>query len=292
MPVTLVAIWVRAPGPYRELIMASDSRVKAGPDYSDCNAKMLALSRPATAVAMSGDASEAYSFLLQILATSSLLDGHANGRTDLRGLADDLKPVLQDTRFRSYSEITRKRTEKPPTLDVVLAGWSWRRSRFEGYSYGFNDSGDVVKKSLRELDEQTAYGVYFAGSGAREALNRLHRILREEGLPRPKAGDPDARKKARTYFLDWQPLQILLDISADRTQTSIGGPPQILRMYQYGQTETFVWQDDNGVRYYAGRRLGDKERSDRRVLRWVSDRPEIRHSDSSIAATAQGWEAL
>jgi hypothetical protein len=288
---TLVAAWIRAVGPLRELVMVTDSRLSAGPERSDGNPKLISLGRPATAVAMSGSAPEAYSFLLQVMNTSALLDGHASGRTDIGGFASGLRDVLQDSHQQGFDDFTNGRPDKVPILEVLLAGWSWRNSRFEGYSFSFLPDGKVQLKPLKELDLTTANGVYLAGDGASSARKAIKKRMSVNNVLRPMRGDPDASVKALRYFLDWEPLEVLLEMTEDRKQRTVGGVPQVLRIYQYGQTETFVWRDEEGADHYGGRRMLHNERFDRRIMRYHEGQVQIRYSDRSAPVTNQDWQS-
>ncbi len=279
---TLVAVWIRKNDTLRELVIAADSRVSGGELWDACP-KVLPISRPATAVAMSGEATQAYAFLLQVMNTCALLDGHSNGRTDIGNLAQKVKRVFADSR-EHVTDLPLNEAQSTPTLDVVMAGWSWRRSQFEGYSYSYERNGRLLMKPLAELRESTAYGVYFAGDAAQDARTRLAEIQAERGLTRPRRGDPNARETALACFLNWEPLEVLLNMIDDRSVRTVGGVPQLLRMYQYGHTETFVWRDALGIDHYGGRRLMPNERFDRRIITFDGRAVNVSHSDRSIMA--------
>jgi hypothetical protein len=71
---TLVAAWVRQNSTLKELIVAAVSRISGGGAWDACP-KIVALPRPATVMAMSGWAVEAYAFMLQAINTCTLLGG-------------------------------------------------------------------------------------------------------------------------------------------------------------------------------------------------------------------------
>jgi hypothetical protein len=140
---------------------------------------------------------------------------------------------------------------------------------------------------LGELNEQRAYGVYFLGDAADEARHRLVLLATQRGLQRPKRSKvPEekiaARKMAAAAFLDWEPLEVLLDIIEDPKQHSVGGAPQIVRLYQNGLSESFVGRDTEGVDYYSGRRVQPKERFDRRIAQFRNGTLDISFSDRSL----------
>ena len=73
----------------------------------------------------------------------------------------------------------------------------------------------------------------------------------------------------------------------DSDVRSVGGHPQVARIYQSGLTEQFVWKADDGGESFGGRPVLHMERTDRRVMsaRRVDDRlhMDVRFSDHSIA---------
>ncbi|MBD8659772.1 hypothetical protein IFT72_06155 [Frigoribacterium sp. CFBP 8754] len=277
---TLVAVWVQKNETLRQLNVVSDSRLSGGESWDACP-KVVPLPRPATVIAMSGSATEAYAFLLQAINACTLLDGHVSGRTDISYLARKLKDVYSDSR-NHVKDLPRTQSKADtPTLDVVLAGWSWRRSRFEGYSYSYGTDGSLEMKRLSELDEDRRYGIYFFGDAAPFARGRSRELLRERGLW------PVADGIAVPPAYQWEPLEIVLEAVQNPDLRTVGGVPQITSAYQYGETESFVWEDDQQARFYGGRPILEKERSDRRILSMNDGAARVRFSESASVSPAQ-----
>ncbi|CDO06791.1 hypothetical protein C1S82_31515 [Mycolicibacterium cosmeticum] len=282
---TLVAVWVRQNETLRELVAVADSRLSGGESWDKCP-KLMPLPRPATAIAMSGEATAAYAFLIQATNLCLLLDGNRSGRTDIGYLARKLADVYADSRA-GVSDLHSGATEPDvPELDVVLMGWSWRRLRFEAYSYRYDGSGVLRMHPLPELYPERAYGIYFAGDASSEARARLHRLKEVRGLPVPIAGHPEAEDMARDANLDWEPLEVLMDLIGDVTVRTVGGVPQLLRIYQYGETESFVWRTAEGVDHFGGRPINDGERFDRRIATYADGYLKISMSDQSVGPDA------
>lgn len=239
---------------------------------------------------MSGDATTAYAFLIQAMNACLLLDGNEAGRTDIRYLARKLRDLYAESR-REVGDLRPGQTKADvPELDVVLFGWSWRRLRYEAYSYKYDRMGAMVMTPIRDLEESTAYGVYFAGDASKEAKARLRTILDYADAPRPMSGDPGASEAAKEMVLDWEPLEVLQQLIDDPDARTVGGAPQMLKIYQNGLTEAFVWRDDSGD-YFGGRAVKHGERFDRRVARFVDGQLVLSYSDRSIAATARQADA-
>ncbi len=80
------------------------------------------------------------------------------------------------------------------------------------------------------------------------ARDRLVRLLTERGL---KDG----------VGLDMEPLEVLRDLLKERVSTHIGGPPQVIKVYQHLNTQVFgiSWPDSQGRPAVLGRVLPQGE---------------------------------
>lgn len=278
---TLVTAWVRRNTNLHELVIASDSRISGGESWDVCP-KIIPLPRPATAMAMSGDATEAYAFLLHAINTCGLLEGNRTGRTDLGYLAKELRETYADLR-RHVRDLPRDQ-EKPdvPNLEVALFGWSWRNLAFEGYRYSYDKVGALRMHSIGMLATDRPYPHDLMGDAASDAGARLKSLMTSREMPVPRRGDPNASNVAAEAFFDWEPLEVLVEVIKDGSVRSVGGVPQIARIYQYGECELFVWRTVGGTDYFGGRPIQATERFDRRILTLADDGVEITFSDRSI----------
>lgn len=277
---TLVSAWIRRNSSLHELVVVSDSRLSGGESWNACP-KLIPLPRPGAMVAMSGDATPAYAFLLHAINTCNLLDGNKSGRTDIGYLANKLFDVYSDSRSH-VTDLPRSSAPEIPDLDVALFGWSWRHLRFEGYSYRYDTSGELRMHSLnQDLSLSKPYPVHIFGDAAPRARARLYEMMKSKGYPRPMSGAEDAPRVAAEYFWDWEPLENLLEESSDVESRTVGGPPQIAKIYQHGEVEQFVWRK-NGADYFGGRPVQQHERFDRRTFEYSSHHPTIKYSDRSI----------
>jgi hypothetical protein len=278
---TLVAAWVRRNSNLHELVVASDSRLGGGESWDACP-KIVQLPRPATVMAMSGDATEAYAFLLQAINTCSLLDGNKTGRTDLGYLARKLRDVYADIRSHVSDLPAGQTVADVPDLQVGLYGWSWRNLAFEGYSYSYDDVGNLRMHSCGELAYNRAYPLHLMGDGGEGAWRRIGALKEARGLPLPMRRDPEASKIAEAAFFNWEPLEVIVEMSQDISVRTVGGFPQVFRIYQYGEAEPFVWRTEDDVDYFGGRPVQAEERFDRRIIRLKDGNAATSFSDKSI----------
>jgi hypothetical protein len=237
-------------------------------------------------MAMSGDATEAYVFLLHAINTCNLLDGNRSGRTDLGYLANRLRDAYMDLREHVEDLPGGQVVPDVPNLDVALYGWSWRHLAFEGYTFSYDKHGGLVRHPLDDLAPNRPYPLHLMGDAAKEARRRINDLRQARDRPVPRRGDPDAPSVAADAFLDWEPLEVLLDMTGDSSVRSVGGVPQVSRIYQYGEVEQFVWRTEAGVDYFGGRPVQPAERFDRRILQLVDGVPSTCFSDQSIYSTS------
>lgn len=188
--------------------------------------KPVALPRPATVMAMSGDATEGYTFLLHAINTCALLDGTKSGRTDLKYLARKLRAAYADLRNHVRDLPSGQLKPTVPHLEVALYGWSWRNLTFEGYSFAFDKNGVLRSQTVRSLDSDRAYPLHLMGDAANPARRRIMGLLKCRGRPIPLRGRADAQAVSEKAFLDWEPLEVLHDMAADNAFRTVGEYPR------------------------------------------------------------------
>ncbi|GAA4473496.1 hypothetical protein [Phytohabitans houttuyneae] len=277
---TLVVAWLRKNDSLYELVVASDSRISGGESWDACP-KVMALPRPGTVMAMSGDAAEAYTFLLQAINTCNLLDGNLTGRTGLRYFAKKLRDAYADLRNHVSDLPFGQKKADTPKLDVAVFGWSWRDLRFEGYSFSYDPEGVLRMHNIPSLRREAAYPLHLMGDAASDARRRIHQLMKVRELPRPMRGDPESSQVAHDAFLQWEPLEVIVEMAQDEEARTVGGTPQVIRIYQYGQAEAFVWRTDDAD-YFGGRPVQSPERFDRRIMRLQQGEVVTKFSDRSI----------
>ncbi len=255
---TLVAVWVREVATLRQLVVVSDSRATGGEVWDWCP-KVLPLPRPSTIAAVAGDLSVSYAFLLQAVSATTLETGNRNGRVDLGNFVAQIERLLRQARSPQHF------ADLPPVGDtleaeLLVGGWSWRRSRFEAFKFFRDDSGEIRKydavRSHHDID-----GVHFFGSGWTRARDRL--IARLEALGHP----PNVQ---------WEPLEILVAMCADPDDRDVGGAPQVVVANQHGLTDQFLipWPTNDDELWFSGRPLG-QQRSDLRPSSTRERRPRL-----------------
>lgn len=239
-------------------------------------------------MAMSGEIGDSHTFVVHALNTCNLLDGHIVGRTDIKYFANQLLRVFEDNRNHVRDLPVGQKAARIPDMHLALAGWSWRRSRFELYTYRFDANGHVARDILA-VDGRTRAS-FFVGDGAAEARRRMTALNRAARAVAQRRAGRGVRLPVQNHY-DWEPLEVLIDMISDPDIRAVGGAPQLARVYQNGLTEQFIWRSDDGSESFGGRPVLDTERSDRRVMSAVQTANgldvSVRFSDRSIARAAQ-----
>ncbi|RLK60412.1 hypothetical protein [Actinokineospora cianjurensis] len=280
---TLLAAWVQRHETLQQLVVCSDSRVSGGESWN-VYPKVLVLPRPGAVIAWSGLAAEATPFVMQAINTCILHDGNLSGRADIGYVAKKIHAVYSDLRRHITDLPVGQENPDVPEIDVMLCGWSWRRLRFEGYAYQYDSFGTLNMRRLDRLDEDARYGVHFLGDAGKVAKRRLDEVLRERGMYPPARDCFDAAKEAKGSFLNWEPLEVMLELISDPEVRTVGGVPQISCIYQRGESEIFVWRDEEGISHFGGRPIPSNERFDRRIIRSSGAGFSVSFSDQSMSA--------
>jgi hypothetical protein len=140
-------------------------------------------------------------------------------------------------------------------LDTVflLAGYSWIMGAFRIWSLHFDAEAKHFR--FRSARKTGARRVLFAGDETREASRRLSKILRD-------------REKGPSDGFDMEPFEVIRDMSRDEAFGSIGGPPQLCKVYRHMNVMPYAiaWPDRHGDVSLLGRPLLPYEQTSLLVL--------------------------
>ena len=249
---TLVAVWPLQQGTTTELVVASDSRLTGGFTF-ESGPKLFPLCRGDAVLAFAGDTAFAYPLIVQLMRYVEDFDRAHSRAQDICDLAGHCERICTGL----IREVIRASHPIPDGIDltsdftVVLAGYSWRYRRYKVWTSLVRENGDFVfSRPLRRL-----HGAVFVGSGEREALQRLGRLR------------PSKRRETRKrQVLTWEPFDILRDIIRESADHSIGGAPQLVKIYQHMNHMAYAvpWPTGGSSRLtLLGRPLLNYERTQR-----------------------------
>lgn len=246
---TLTLAWLRTEAGSDELVVASDSRLRGGYEW-DAAPKILPLPRSDSVIAFAGATDVAYPMMIQAVNTVTSWTPASTRRQPL----DEFKGHLLRVFNRMLVEVSdplRLGMSEPDAL-FLLAGFNWRWQRFQVWTLHFDHrirrftfrpasrwSGGNANKLLAIVGDEVAL-----------AKERIIELLKARGKL-PGAG------------FDMEPLEILEEFIRDEAHATIGGSPQVLKVYQSMNVVPFIvpWTDKTGggIMTLYGRPLLDYE---------------------------------
>lgn len=252
---TAVVCWERAVGPLTELVVAADSRLSGGEEWDSCP-KLFNLGRSDAVLAFAGHTERAYPMVLQAISMIGAYGGHDRRQLDVPALGGQLCRVLDDMLSRAVGVAA----DEDPHCEFLLAGWSWRLGRFRAYKVNFDATRTVLG---RPVFVSTPVGSAPPGLGG-AASSPLYATIGDAG--RRLTSRLTQRRLESPYLrLDMEPLDALVELCADPATHTVGGVPQVGKVYRTMRSEPFV-VSVGGTKAVGGRPLLYNENYDLRVL--------------------------
>lgn len=250
---TLVAAWVRHHAGQKELYVASDSRLNGGRTW-DIGTKIFDLGRGDAVIAFAGMTADAYPLMLQLQAAIKMHQKTLSRAYDLAELKGHMLRIF-NAMWKSISDLPVGQTRPDPAeAKFILAGYSWRYDAFKIWTLVFHAPTNEFLLREASLHRKNAGGnKYFAfiGDGASQATNRVYEKLRE-------------RNRVRAVGLHMEPFEVLVEFIRDTTKPSIGGPPNVHKIYKHLNTLPYnvYWPTrKQGTIAFGGRMLLPYERN-------------------------------
>jgi hypothetical protein len=245
---TLTAAWYRNAGTMSELVMASDSRLSGGQRWDGCP-KILALPRSDCLVSFAGDTQAAYPMMLQLSNTIAFYPPSRERRLDINHLRGHTLRLFNQMRgLITGLPVGQEQPDDPQAL-FLLGGYLWRFHAFYVWKLEFSGGEFFYRRVIRGQQTRRSWSVHFAGDtdAVDHANERLGRLLSERSVT-PQVG------------LDMEPFEVLRDIIREETFPSVGGAPQLAKVYRHLNMRFFALPWD-GHLSVAGRPLLPYERA-------------------------------
>lgn len=218
---TLAVAWVRTVASTKELVVASDSRLRFGRAW-DCCPKILPLPRQDAVICFSGDTQYAYPVMLQMSHAVAMHQKTLSRATDLTDLSGHLVRVL-NAMHGEIHDLPHGETHDQPEVAFMLAGYSWKVNDFRIWRYYFRPQDKTFGVRRASMHRKRTAGTkyyHFVGDNVSEAAGRLYQLL-------------ESRGRLHTGGLDMEPFEVLVTMIRDPAFTTIGGAPQIVKVYKH-----------------------------------------------------------
>lgn len=285
---TIAAAWIRKLRDYDELVFVSDSRLSGDGRMFDGCPKIITLPRSDCVIGFAGYTGDAFPMMLQL---ALAIDSHAPSR---RGSLDVTK--LKSHALKVFNgmleQICPDSHVKPPQpvvpkVNFLFGGYSWQRKEFELWSISYSlqekqfvahsaqwlshcdDAKKVLFRRKQNIENTRPIGrLAFAGDQAEVAMKLLSEKL--------------ATKDAQS--LDMEPFEVIRDMLRNPAHSeTIGGAPQIVKVYQYMETAPIgvFWPDKKtGKIHLQGRLCLGYEGTDR----WILDPDTLRSENNYFSS--------
>lgn len=257
---TLVVAWERSTPTGSELVFAADSRLRSGGAW-DAGPKIFRLPRTDALMAFAGDTLWAYPIVLQTIATMDANDSSRARYYDLSA-ARGLAMRSMDVMMRSSDAVTGEDVE----LEFLFGGWSWRDGAFVLWRIYWSRAERRMRHDT--VTRRRLGKVRFIGTRDRARVDPSHEVVgtakaRLSAILREKHGG-----LPQGLQLDMEPWAVLLALLRSNLYSTIGGPPQLGKVYRYMDTRLFAvrWPDAASGITLTGRPLLANEVTDAPVI--------------------------
>lgn len=282
---TLSTLWLRKEGEAEELVIATDSRLRAGRAW-DCCPKVFILPRGDSAICFAGETDNAYPLLTQAVNTVQVHPPALDRSLDLYDLLGHLVRVFNHMRNQIHDLPVGVRHPGDPMAEFLLGGYSWRKAHFQMWRIYYEPN--IAQFTYQTVGwwggQRASKRAAFVGDHIDEAKRRLLTRLREKA-------------KLKEGGLDMEPFEVLRDMIRESSYHEIGGPPQIVKVYRHLNSIPFgvLWPNarDGGVAVngrpfldYEATRLPLLDPDSLRVTHTYAKVPLVREHPSIITPDA------
>ena len=168
-----------------------------------------------------------------------------NRKTDIAVVKGHTVRVFNQMRSLIHDFPTGQDGPGDPATLFLFGGYSWKRTDFRIWKLHYDPAIDKFTfRPARDWAGQTRgrKNIAFAGDVAEEAREQLVELLQRRG-------------KLSEGGFDMEPFEVLRDMIRSESYPSLGGAPQVAKVYRYMRTQFFAvrWPDDAGVPHVLGR---------------------------------------
>jgi hypothetical protein len=243
---TLSLSWVRRVSHTEELIIASDSRLRFGCAW-DCCPKIITLPRNDCAICFAGDTMYAYPIMIQIRNAIEMHPQLRSRALDIQEAKGHFLRII--AKMRKYIHDLPGDTSDPeaPSTVFIFAGYSWANQKFRIWNIKYDVRNNEFIHETPPTIMKTPISV--TGDDVPEIRKRIYDKLARKG-------------KSASSGIDMEPFEVLRDKIRESSNSAIGGPPQIIKIYKHMNTMPYgvFWPDHKSKQVtYLGRAILDYE---------------------------------
>ena len=279
---TITVAWVRQNKNTSELLVASDSRLRAYGAIDQAQ-KLFRLERGDCCLGFCGDAQIAYPLFVQVGTT---LNNFVRTRTraeDVTEIADLVGRVLNNL-IVSWDLNPTEKAEQLASTRILLSGWSWKHRRFDIGFFEFNEGAFIFhhrKMAMPYPWRENRRSLVFIGDYEREYRTALAEVLEKRHGTQPR--QVETRKIVNFDYEPVEALHLLLQKASCRGDLPlIGGAPQLIKVYPHGNDLPIAIRIDVDNHSLFGRRLFDWEKTSYPILDLSGGAPKIYYPMAAI----------
>jgi hypothetical protein len=249
---TLCTAWIRQVNDTEELVFATDSCLTGGEKWKH-GIKLFELPRKDCLLCFAGDTARGYPLILNLVSSIHLDKYLQQPSAKLEEVLEFISELFTKL-VKSIGEIGKERLhEERGSAQFLFGGWDWQKGVNGSFRvwklYYSPDVEGFIFDELTNIDSTRTNFYTFMGNASidveKEAKERLNKLRIDEDKLDKK--------------LDMEPLQILRDISLDKTIREVDGSLQIAKVYKSNRTEFFgiYWESSSGKPCFQGREYNE-----------------------------------
>ena len=248
---TITIGWLRRRNNTVELMVASDSRLRSHGALDQVQ-KVFRLDRGDCCLAFCGDAQIAYPLFIQVGTTLNNFIKTRTRALDVTRLSSFVGQILNNL-VESWDLPVKEKSVELKNTRILFAGWSWENKRFDiGYFVPENCKFSFHHQTARMPHpwHEKKRSLVFIGDYEAAYMDELKSLLQDR-YPLGR----DQNKKIDLDF-DYEPIEALQSLlMKDGERTAIGGAPQLVKIYPFGNSLPFVVRTNTDDHYLLGRRI-------------------------------------
>jgi hypothetical protein len=233
---TLIAAWTRRLGSrprapkVEELVIASDSRLTFGQCWDACP-KVFAMPRSDAVIAFCGSTFYGYPVVEQMRSAVAMFRKSATRGLDVVHLIHFLVDFLNEMLASIHTPPNGKDFSiSPAETRFLFAGYSWIYKKFFIWRIRYSEKRKQYFHASHH--RQGARLLAFDGDAGADTKKLLKMASKLTGRRMYKNGLDSSRS-----YCNYEPLETIRDISRAASFDSVGGPPQLLKVYQHMNTQ-------------------------------------------------------